>query len=136
MAIIDLDELKNSKEPVGFKLLDKEHIVPEMSYALTLQLEEIRKKVQQSVKKDDYQATMDGSIQTILKVIPEMKESDLRENVSVGQLRRIVEIINTAFIGEEAKEGEEKELAFYREKYADEYRKKDSGTKVKKKKKS
>lgn len=134
MAIVDLDELRESKESTGFKLLGKDYFVPEMSYALTLQLEDIRKRVLQSAKKEDYKATMEGSIETILKVIPSLDENQLREKASVIQLRKIVELINKAFIGEgEEPEEEKKELGYYREKYGDEYRKKGSRTKERKK---
>lgn len=132
MAIIDLDELRKTRETVGFVLLGKEYIIPEMSYALTLQLEDIRKEVSQAAKKEDYAATMNGSIQTIIKVIPTLDENQLREKVSVTQLRKIVGLINQAFIGEGERTEEEKEVTYYREKYEDEYRKKELKTKGKK----
>jgi len=133
MAIVDLDELRESKESVGFKLLGKEYTIPEMSYALTLQLDDIRKNVMAAAKKEDYEATMNGSIQTILKVVPSLNENDLREKVSVRQLRKIVELINKAFVAGEEPEEEKQEISFYREKYGDEYRKKGSRTKGRKK---
>ncbi len=135
MTIVDLDELRKNRETTSFKLLDKEYAIPEMSYALTLQLEDIRKGVLHAAKKEDYAATMDGSIKTILKVIPSLDEKQLREKVSVTQLREVVELINKAFIGDTEKAPEEeKEIIYYREKYGDEYRKKVLRTKVKKKK--
>ena len=133
MAIIDLDELKAQKETMGFKLFGKEFIIPEMSYGLTLQLDSIRKNVIKSAKDEDYESTMQGSIDTIIKVIPAIDPEKLKTEASVHQLRKIVEIINQAFIGEEEVASDKKELAHYREKYKDEYRKNESKTKEKKK---
>ena len=133
MAIIDLDELKAKKEPVGFRLFDKEHVIPEMSYGLTLQLDDIRKKVMKSAKDEDYKATMQGSIDTITKVLPDMDPEKLKNETSVHQLRKIVEIINQAFIGEDESAEGDKELTFYRDKYEDEYRKNESKARKKKK---
>ena len=133
MAIIDLDELKAKKEPVGFKLFGKEHVIPEMSYGLTLQLDDIRKQVMKAAKDEDYKATMEGSIDTIVKVLPIMDPGKLRSEASVHQLRKVVEIINQAFIGDEEVAKGDKELAFYRDKYGDEYRKNESKTRARKK---
>lgn len=133
MAIIDLDELKAKKEQIGFKLFKQEYVIPEMSYGLTLQLDEIRKRVMKSAKDEDYKATMEGSIETITKVIPAMDAEKLRTEASVNQLRKIVEIINQAFIGEDELTEDRKEISFYRDKYEDEYRKNEPKTREKKK---
>lgn len=133
MAIIDLDELQASKEKVGFKLLGREYVIPEMSYALSLKLEDIRKRTVAAGKKEDYEALMNGSIETIMNVVPDMNEDDLRNKVAVNILRRIVSLINESFMSEEEEKEGEKEVAHYREKYEDEYRKK--GPKIREKRK-
>jgi len=134
MAIIDLDELQASREKTGFKLLGKEYIIPEMCYALSLKLEEIRKRTVKAGNEDDYEKLMDGSIETIMNVVPEMTEEDLKHKVPVGYLRKIVSLINEAFMSEEEKKESEKELDHYRKKYEDEYRKKVPRTREKRKK--
>jgi len=134
MAIIDLDELLASREKTGFRLLGKEYVIPEMSYALSLKLEEIRKRSMKAGEEDDYEKLMDCSIETIMNVVPEINEDDLRGNMPVSLLRRIVGIINDAFMGEEEKKESEKEVDHYRKKYEDEYRKKGQRAREKKKK--
>ena len=133
MAIIDLDELQASREKTGFRLLGREHVIPEMSYALSLKLEEIRKRTVKAGETEDYETLMDGSIETIMNVVPDMDEDALRNKVPVSLLRRIVSLINEAFMSEEGEKESEKELSHYREKYGDEYRKKGQGTREKRK---
>lgn len=134
MAIIDLDELQSSKEKTGFKLLGKQYVIPEMNYALSLKLEEIRKRTVAAGKEEKYEELMDGSIETITSVVPDMDEEDLRHKVPVNILRKIVGLINEAFMSEEEEKEGEKELSHYRKKYEDEYRKKGSRTRARKKK--
>jgi hypothetical protein len=133
MAIIDLDELQSSREKIGFKLMGREHVIPEMSYALSLKLEDIRKRTVKAGKDEDYEGLMGGTIETIMNVVPDMKEEDLRNNVPVNLLRKIVALINESFMSEEEEKEVDKELAHYRKKYEDEYRKKGPKTREKRK---
>jgi len=134
MAIIDLDELQRSKETIGFKLLGGEYVIPEMSYALSLKLEDIRKRTAKSAESEDYEGMMNGTVETIMNVVPDLDETNLREKVPVRLLRKIVSLINESFLGEDEKEEGDKELDHYRKKYEDEYRKKGSRTREKRKK--
>jgi len=123
MAIVDLDELREKRKRTEFKLFGKKHIVPDMSYALTLKLDEIKEDL---IKAKDYKTVMECTIKSILLVIPELKEKELRERASPDQLRGVVDLINKDFMGGD--EEEEKELDYYRKKYGGEFQKKEQRT--------
>ena len=118
MPIIDLDELREKRDRTKFKLFGKEYTVPDMSYFLTLKLEEIKERL---IKAEDYKTVMECTIESIILVIPELKEKELREKASPDQLRGIVDLINKDFLGTNK---EDSELEYYRKKYGDEFEKK------------
>jgi len=118
MTIIDLDELREKRDRTQFKLFGKEYTVPDMSYSLTLKLEEIKERL---IKAENYKTVMECTIESIILVIPELKEKELREKASPDQLRGIVDLINKDFLGIDKKDSE---LDYYRKKYGDEFGKK------------
>jgi len=127
MTIVDLDELREERDRTKFRLFGKEYTIPDMSYALTLELEKVK---EQLIKAEDYKTVMECTIESILLVIPELKDKELREKASPGQLRGVVDLINKDFMGGGKKE--EKEILHYRKKYGDEFRKKGQRTRERK----
>ena len=126
MPIIDLDELREKRDRTQFKLFGKEYTVPDMSYSLTLKLEEIKERL---IKAEDYKTVMECTIESIILVIPVLNEKELREKASPDQLRGIVDLINKDFLGIDK---EDSELEYYRKKYPGEFEKKEQRTKERK----
>ena len=122
MAIIDLDEFLEKKEKTGFKLFGKEYILPELSYALTLKLEDLRKRAEKAVKEEKLEAVMETSIEVITTVVPELDSAMLKDKVTLNQLKEITNLINSTLLEEEAVN---EELEYYRKTYKDEFRKKE-----------
>jgi len=124
MAMIDLDEFLEKKEKISFKIFGKEYTLPELSYALTLKLEELRKKVDKAVKEDDLKGVMRGSMEVITTIIPKLDIKILEDKAALSQLREITRLINKTLLEEEEEKEENKELEHYRNIYKDEFRKK------------
>jgi len=125
MAIVDLDDLLEKKEKTSFKLFGKEYVLPELSYALALKLEDLRKKAESAVKKEDAEQVMNTSIEVISAVVPELDSDILRRDAALLQVRSIANLINDSLLEEDE---DDKELAYYRKTYGDEYRKKGKGS--------
>jgi len=126
MTIVDLDELREKRDRTKFRIFGKEYTIPDMSYLLTLKLEEIKERL---IKAEDYKTVMECTIESIILVVPELKEKELREKASPDQLRRIVDLINKDLMGIDR---EESELDYYRKKYGDEFQKKEQRTRERK----
>ena len=124
MATIDLDDLLEKKEKISFRLFSKDYVLPELSYALTLKLEEQRKIAAKAVKDENLEAVMKSSITVISTIFPDLSSEELEEKAALSQLKEITSLINKTWLEGEGEE-ENAELAYYRETYKDEFRKKE-----------
>ena len=143
MAIIDLDEFMEKKEKEGFILLGKTYVIPEMTYALSIKLAEVRKEVVAAIKKDNDEEFVKASMKTLILAVPDLsgferilrgEETDANgRTVKIAQLRKLMALINKVLIG--GRDLDAEELEYYRNTYGDEYRKKGSEPGKKKEKK-
>jgi len=133
MAIIDLDKLLEEQEPIQFTLDGKRYTIPDTSYGLTRDLDKIRKKLLSGISEEDNETVLDLSTELIMRVVPEISKKTLEKAKGI-QIRKINTLINEMLSGEVLLEEREKELLYYRDKYKDEFRKKEQRAKEDKRK--
>jgi len=127
MAIVDLDKLLEEQEPVQFSLFGKKYTIPDTSYGLSRDLDRIKKRIFSSASEEDNETILNLSTELIMRVVPEITKKTLEKAKGI-QIRRINSLINEVLSGETLIEEREKEILYYRDKYKDEFRKKEQRT--------
>jgi len=121
MSILDLDELIE-KRKAEFKFKGKSYFIPELPLGKVIKLAGKRNEIVEAADSEDY-----GKLLEIQKaMITDVAEidADIVEQMSMSQIRKIIEMLNSQFYGiDEEETPEQKELNYYREKYGDEYQK-------------
>ena len=125
---LDFDALRKEEEAT-FVLSGKKYVIPIITYDLLVKMTGLDKDLNAAIEDDDVQKVIEKSIEIACLVVDDLDEKMLREQASISEIHRIGELINKTMVDTE----QNPEVAFYREKYEDEYRKNFQRTKEEKK---
>lgn len=126
MAIIDIDDLLKEEEEQGFKINGKTYKIPDFSHDRLLKLGRLRQKIAnvEPTDKNAFETLLNLNIEFICAAVPELTADFIKKHFPSKVQQQILQIINVAQIGEAGQTAIEEELAYYRKKMGDTFRKK------------
>lgn len=125
MAIIDIDDLLKEEEEQGFKVKGKIYTIPDLSHKSLLKLEQLRQKIIKAVGEKAYEEILNLNIETICVAVPGLTPDFVRENFPSRMQQQILRVINASQMDEVGQAAVDEELAYYRKKHKDAFRKKE-----------
>jgi len=120
--IVDIDELVAQEELFKFKVKGKEYTVPDRTYEQAIKIAQKGKIIEAAIKGMDAEAILKGNAELLAATVVELEYDYIIKNLTQREVQAIFKAVNENQF-KATKTEEDEELAYYRRKNKDRYRK-------------